>query len=323
MAIFDLRNRLRASRQVPRTTCIGLKNQSRGSLVPRPSWGRAGTAVIIASSIPLLVGCEAPPPPAAASNEVFGDGIVTTRDQGAGIDDRWASIVLDEDQREEIRLILEESVSGPVEPLVPARDGVRFEDTPRAMITAAPKVEMALLSTEHVPATAFATYRDSRGRQAVASIRIRERGPIAAIDYRVPGSDVARARAGQLIDIQDRLGTAIAQSGPGFDVRSAEAMLRASIRSKRGTLVSSRIEPEQYRMKLLMLDEQEATIVVRRVPPPLVVSVSAEAGMFRNDARAEALARAFDLQLRAWGRMRQPVSVDGIASAGDPSAREE
>ena len=323
MAIFDLRNRLRALRQPLRMNRGG----GGGRIADGPGGWSSGRFLgfLIAAVAPLSSsGCESPPPPAAAaSNETFGDGTVRTRNQGGGMDDQWASIVLDDRQRDEVRRILGEVVSGPVSPMIPAPNGIRFEDTPRAALTAAPKVEMAILSTKHDPTTAFATYRDSRGRQAVASVRIRDRGPIAAVEYRVPGDDVKLVRAAQLLDIEDRLGAAGIDARREIGGRSAEAILRASIRSMRGTLVSSRIEPEQYLIRLLMLDEEEATLVVRRAPAPLVVSVSTKAGMFGEPALADALQRAFEGELRAWGRVRKPASLDENTDAGVVSAPEE
>ena len=104
--------------------------------------------LIVFGAFSATAGCQnAPPPAAAGSNEVF----PSRGDQGLNqqqiIDDRWASIVLDESQRAEVREILEEASAGPVLPLVPARYGIRFEDTPHAMAIAAPKVEMAIFNS--------------------------------------------------------------------------------------------------------------------------------------------------------------------------------
>ena len=114
-------------------------------------------------------GCRQKPPPAAASNEVFTSPSGRMPDRQGVIDDRWASIVLDESQRAEVRAILEEAVVGPVSPPVPARYGIRFEDTPHALTVAAPTVEMAILDSSHEPAKASVTYLDRRGREAIAS----------------------------------------------------------------------------------------------------------------------------------------------------------
>ena len=274
--------------------------------------------LIVFGAFSATAGCENPPPPAAAgSNEVF----PSRGDQGLNqqqiIDDRWASIVLDESQRAEVREILEEASAGPVLPLVPARYGIRFEDTPHAMAIAAPKVEMAIFNSSHEPATASVTYLDSRGRQAVASIRLRKRGPIAQVEYRVPGDDAVRERANQLIDLEDRLGVAMEEAGATISGRSAEAIIRASVRSNHGRVLSSGMEPEQYRFVLLMLDGQKATLTVRREPGPRVLSVHGEAGLFANDQRAESLEGAFRKSLEAWGRSLKPETPDfGSKEAG-------
>ena len=275
---------------------------------------RAGLSV---AGIALLVtGCRNEPPmPAAASNEVFAARPGEGPSQREFVDDRWASIVLDEAQRAAVRTILEDAAAGPVDPMVPARYGIRFEDAPRAMVMSAPMVEMAILDAHHDPSTASVTYLDSRGRQATASVRLRKRGPVASVAYRVPGDDVVRERAAQLIDLDDRLSMASRQVGKMITASAAEAIIRASVRSNRGRIVSSGVEPERFRFNLLMLDGQEAVLTVRRQPVPRVLSVEAEAGLFGDDVRTESLERAFLESLRAWGRTTRPE----VPYAGDPA----
>ena len=269
--------------------------------------------LILAMGVPVT-GCETSPPPtpAAASNEVY--------DHKAGtLDDRWASIVLDESQRAEVRGILRDAVVGPVFPMAPARHGVRFEDSPQAMIIAAPSVEMAILESHHDPEKASVTYLDSRGRRAVATIRLRERGPIASVEYRVPGTDAARERSNQLIDLEDRMQVATTEAGPTISGRSAEAIIRASVRSRGGRVLSSGTEPEQYRFVLLMLDEEQATLTVLREPEPRILSIRAEAGLFENDLRTKELEAAFRRSLEAWGRVPAPeMPASGIVKNPGP-----
>ena len=266
---------------------------------------------LLMSGVFLVLGCRNPPPPeAAGSNEVFSSRHDHGLDRQGLIDDRWASIVLDESQRAAVREILQEAAAGPVQPLVPARYGIRFEDAPFAMVIAARKVEMAILETSHEPATSSVTYLDSRGRQAIGSVQLRKRGPIARVEYRVPGDDAARERAKQLIDLEDRLGVAVdlalKKAGPTMSATSAEAILRASVRSNRGRVLSSQVEPEHYRFSLLMLDGQRASLTVRREPGPRVLSVQGEAGLFMDADRVESLELAFRDSLEAWGRTLRP-----------------
>ncbi len=258
----------------------------------------------------LLVACGSSSPPAAVANEVFGRGSIDAPDPGAGIDDRWAVIVIDEVQEAEVNRILEEMAAGPVAALVRAPHGIRFEDAPRAMLTAVPRLDMAILNSRRDPATVSAEYFDSRGRRATASILLRERGPIAQVDYRVPGEDVTRSRSLQLLDLERRLQSTAVPVGATLSERSAEAILRSSIRSNRGTMISTGSEPERLRFRLLMLDEQEATVVVRREPEPAMLSMTVEAGLFGSDVEGErAIRKAFVDSLRAWGQVLQPSAA--------------
>ena len=256
-----------------------------------------------------ILGCGSPPPPpAAASNEMFDGGVVSTdhRDGASAIDDRWASIVLDGEQESAVRKTFRELVQGPVDSLEPALHGIRFDDVPRAMITAAPRIETAVLRSAFEPARVSASYLDVRGRRATASISLRMRGPVASVDYRVPGDDVAAVRSSQLVDLEARLVDSTWRSDAELTVDGAEAILRASIRANRGRIEAIDLDPEQYRYTLLMLDEQEMDVVVRREPPPKILSWSVDVGLFGDRDAAESFGVAFEDALRAWGATREP-----------------
>ena len=260
--------------------------------------------------VPIAIfGCGSPPPPpAAASNEMFDGGVVSTdhRDGASPIDDRWASIVLDGEQASAVRSTFRELVPGPVDPLEPAFHGIRFDDVPRAMITAAPRIETAVLRSAFEPARVSASYLDVRGRRATASISLRMRGPVASVDYRVPGDDVAAVRSSQLVDLEKRLVDSTWRSDAELTVDVAEAILRASIRANRGRIDSIDLDPEQYRYTLLMLDEQEMDVVVRREPAPKVLSWSVDVGLFGDRDAATSFGVVFEDALRAWGATPEP-----------------
>ena len=257
----------------------------------------------------LGTGCASkpPPPPAAASNEIFDDRIGGS---SPVVDDRWASITLDENQQIEVRQAFGDLVHGPVSPLAPAAHGMRFEDVPRAMINAAPKVEMAILRQAFVPAEVTAEYHDRLGRRATARIVLRSRGPIAEVTYRIPGDEITRSRSRQLIDLNERLAFA-ARPDRSLEPESATAILKASLRSQGAGVDRVDLIPDRYRFTLLMLDEQEAKLEVRREPPPRQLSWTASAGLFGDSERSAALGRALEDALRAWGRVPE---VDESAS---------
>ena len=237
----------------------------------------------------------------AGSNEVFGK--VDPSNRGvAGEDDRWASIALDETQRREVRTILGDMVEGPVQPLRPATYGIRFEDGPRAMINAAPRVEMAVLRGGLLPGEVRATFLDRRGRRATATIALRSPGPMASVAYDVPGVDSAADRAELTIDVQQ----AIEISPTDCDRDGAEAILRREIEDAGGVVQGVESIPDRYHYTVLMIDEQEVDIVIRREPPPKIVSWTVTAGIFGDDDRGKDLGRELDRALRAWGRIPEP-----------------
>jgi hypothetical protein len=275
---------------------------------------------VIAGGLLLLAGCAAGSrPPAAASNEDFSDG-TTRAGLPSEVDDRWASVTLDASQRSEVRTILAEAAQDPysVRTLVPARYGVRFEDVPHAMLNAAPKVEMAVLRQEHLPPEVDLNIRDSAGRSAMVLVDCRERGAIATVSYRIPGGDIGLARAELLAAVREVLDAApdVADPTPLID-----PLVNALVRTG-ATIDGWEVRPERYRYTLLMLDEQEATIEIRREPAPKVVSWTATAGTFPRPEIASRLGEAFMDRLRAWGRVPRAdggsnATPGATASAGE------
>ena len=270
--------------------------------------------MVVASGLVIAIllpaGCSTPErPPAAASNEDFSGTAVA----GGTFDDRWASITLDDARRSEIRTILAEAAQDPgaVEPLTPAPHGVRFEDIPRAMVNAAPKVEMAILRTEHLPPTIEIDVRDAAGRLATVKVRCRARGPLTSMAYRIPGSDVALER-GELLAAVD---AALFGQPDGADPADLVDPLVQALVDHGARIDDRRLLPERYRFTLLMLDEQEAVLEIRREPAPTIVSWTATAGTFPRPGIAQRLGETFMNCLRAWGEVPGPASEDRVRKA--------
>ena len=192
----------------------------------------------------LIAGCGSKPPPvpAAASNEVFGTSPGATPVGPQGIDDRWASVTLDDQQRAQVNASFRDLIHGPTPRLEKAPYGIRFEDVPRAMINAAPRVEMAILSQAFLPAEVTLVFDDHMGREASASFSLRARGALASVEYLVPGVDVAEAKSRLLLDLYRRLAEEIDQNQGKLTPSFAEAILRASVRSKHGRIKSWSME---------------------------------------------------------------------------------
>ena len=250
----------------------------------------------------LVTGCaDTRPPSIAASNEVFGP--TSVGGQGVdGIDDRWAAVTLDARQGDEVHAIFREMVEGPVEPLRPAPHGIRFEDVPRAILNAAPKVEMAVMSGGLLPEQVRVGYHDDLGRRAAVVVDLRALGAMVSVSYDKAGVDVADDHLPLMIEIQRILDDLEVD----FDSTRTIRIIRREIESIGGTVEDVDVVPERYRYTVLMLDEQEVDIVIRREPPPRILSWSATAGLFGNDARGAALGRELESTLRAWGRIPEP-----------------
>ena len=265
------------------------------------AWGVGAVWLLITAS--TLPGCgSSERPPAAASNEVFPGG------ESTAIDDRWASVVLDATQRAEVREILGEAAEDPgeVRPLRPAAFGVRFEDIPNAMLNAAPKVEMAILRSEHLDPSIEFDIRDSKGRSVEIAVRCRPRGPLASIDYRVPGADVARERA-ELLDAVTRV---LAERPNPSDPEELAGPITQVLAEHGARVLGHQTSPERYRYTMLMLDEQEAVIEIRREPAPAIVSWTATAGTFPRPEIARGLGETFMECLRAWGEVPAPSAEE-------------
>lgn len=269
-------------------------------------------------------GCAGPePPPAASSNEMF--PVASPFLEGEPeLDDRWSSVVLDPAQNAEVRRILADAADGVegLEPLGPAPNGIRFEDVPRAMLNTAPKVEMAILRSEHLDPEIVVDFDDAAGRAAIATIRFGTRGPLASIVHRIPGSDAAPERARIQAAIERLLRAWPIDATPGLVVEDVVRVLADG-----GAIVSDRtIRPERWRYTLLMLDEQEATIEIRRAPPPTMVEWTATAGIFPRPEIARKLGETFMDCLRAWGREARwnggvRSAVDEMSSEGSTRTR--
>ena len=268
------------------------------------------------------VGCTSQSPPASASNQVLGD----RPESGVGVpgsDDRWASVTLDDRQLDEVRRILRSAVTGDPPPLEPAAYGIRFEDVPRAILTAAPEVEMAITSQRLNPAVATVRFKDGGDRLGTAKIELRRMSTLASVEF-LTGVDAASLRmqraieravhasdgfVGRSTDDRHRSATAPKEGAEAIEI------LEVAIRESGGTVEASEYEPEWYEIGLLMLDNQPARLVVRREPGSAVLSWKAWAGTFGDETKAEALGAAFEAALRAWAKVPRPVQPDPFGPA--------
>lgn len=278
-------------------------------------------------SFPTLVlgGCSGNPPPAAASNENFTASGATS---APGMDDHWASIVLDATQQREVRDALRDVVFGEIPPLRVAEFGVRFEDVPRAILIAAPTVEMAVMKQTFDPAIVSLTFLDPSGQEAVASIVLGRMTALSSVKYLVPGDNVSEQTSRMLNAINGLLwsnetffagSSGHRQASARAEVEGVQAVgiLEAAVKKSGGTPLVSAFEPEKYRIDLLMLDDQPARIDVRREPDPTVLSWKAWAGTFPMPAKASALGASLDKALREWGRTPSPTEIRDVATDQD------
>ncbi len=289
---------------------------------PRHLLLRSAAGILAIAIASAIGGCGADPQPAAASNEDFtGSGL----ESASSIDDRWASVVLDGAQRQEVRDALRGAVSGKTVPLRAAPFGIRFEDVPRAILIAAPAVEMAVMKQTLIPAVASVTFRDAFGQEAVASIDLGRMTALSKVRYLVPGDDVAGSASRMLDAINGLLwshdtffagSTTHRRTSARAEVEGVQALgiLKTAVEDAGGTPLSSAFEPEKYEIDLLMLDDQSARLEVRREPDPRVLSWTAEAGTFPLPEKASSLGSAFEKALREWGRTPTPTETGDVAT---------
>lgn len=287
-----------------------------GSILVRSLALPAGLAIGLSGP-----GCTSEPPPAASSNTLLGD----RPESGVGLpggDDRWASATLDAGQREEVRRVLRSTVVGDPPPLEPAPHGVRFEDVSRAILTAAPEVEMAILSQRPIPAVATVRFRHADGRVGTAKIEFGRMNTLASVEF-LAGTDADAVRIQRAIERGVRASDGHVGRSATTRRRSVTsskegvegiAILEAAVRDAGGTVESREFEPERHEIDLLMLDNQPARLVVRREPDPTILSWKAWAGTFGDESKAEALGRAFETALHAWGKVPQPVQPEPFES---------
>ncbi len=277
---------------------------------------RTRSKIVLKGLILVLMGagCTSEPPPASSSNQVLGDQPAV----GVGLpggDDRWASATLDDHQLEEVRQVLRSTVTGDPPTLEPAAHGVRFEDVPRAILTAAPEVEMAILGQRLDPAVATVRFRDGDGRAGTAKIEFRRRRTVSSVEF-LSGVDAEALRIREAIERGVRASQGHVRRSATSPRRSATAanegaeaiaILEDAVRESGGTIEGRAYDPERYEVSLLMLDNQPARLVVRREPGPMVLSWQAWAGTFADESKADALGRAFEAALHAWAKIPQPV----------------
>ena len=252
----------------------------------------------------VVIGAGCGGPPAAASNEVFtpreafgpqGPELVA---RDPALNDVLASRVLTSSERSQVVSAMASVVSGPVTQRTPARYGIRFSDVPRAAVTAASQVEMAVVSTTHHWPELQVRYTDGDGYQATMSIALDERSGIVEVAYLVPNSSANLPRA--------RMRAAMTEALLNMDTITMEAVRAAAgevVAGQGATVLDMSVLPERYQVQLLMLDSQPAGLEVTRVQGSKVLDWRAWAGLFPLEDAAEKLGSAFQDALQAWGRV--------------------
>ena len=252
----------------------------------------------------VLFGMGCGGPPAAASNEVFtpteafgpqGPEMVA---QQPALNDVLASRILTSQERAQVVSALASVVSGKVQPLTQATYGIRFSDVPRAAVTAASEIEMAVVTTRHLWPEVQVRYADHEGFQATMTITLQK--PLATVEvaYMVPNTSANLPAA--------RMRNAMAQILWRMDAITSDtvqAAAREVVLSAGATVLDATDVPERYEIDLLMLDSQPAGLEVTRLQGSKVMEWHAWAGVFPRKEVAEKLGRAFEDALRAWGRV--------------------
>ena len=258
--------------------------------------------VISIQGVLFTQGCGGPP--AAASNEVFtptqafgskGPEMVA---QQPALNDVLASRVLDSSERTQVWAALASSVHGTVRPLEQAEHGIRFSDVPRAAITAASAVEMAVVSTQRLRPEVQVKYTDEDGYLATMKIVLDQRLGLVSVAYQVPNESAslpaARMRA-SMTSALTRLRT--------LESAQVLASAREVIKQNGATIVDIREVPDRYEIELLMLDSQPAGLRVSRLDSSKVLEWQTWAGVFTQREAAKKLGQAFESALREWGRV--------------------
>lgn len=249
--------------------------------------------------------------PEAASNELFsptqafgpsGPELVA---QQPSLNDVMASRVLSSRERAQVWAALGSVVSGKVVPLEPAKYGMRFSDVPRAVVTAASEVEMAVLSTQHHWPRVSVDYTDRDGYQATLEVDLDGRSGVISVTYRVPNESSRLARAEVLAAMSNELAR--------IDTLTSENVLASAtnVLSSNGAEVLETQEfPERYQIDLLMLDSQPAGLEATRIDTSEVLQWRVWAGVFPRKEPARELGRAFESAMRAWGSVPEYVQGD-------------
>ncbi len=266
------------------------------------------TVFIAIASVGLIgvMGCSRPSD--ARLNSVFtptqafgptGNELVANE---PGLNDVISSRVLSKEESQQVRDILESVVQGNFSPMKPALYGVRFEDAPRAMISAAKIVEMAILSTDHQWPRIEFDFLDESGEPLDLVVTLKRRTPVVrpsiiSKDFRLrrAHAEVAAAMTRAIIGVELT------------DPAKIEILGHEVIAAQRGKILETRFIPEKYRFNLTMLDGQPAGLVVTREPEPQMVSWETNAGLFDDSEDRLLLDKAFSGQLRAWGAISSPT----------------
>jgi len=271
---------------------------------------KSAVFVAIASmGVAAVVGCSHAPD--AKENSVFsptqafgpsGDELVA---EDPALNDEMSSRVLDRSESEEVMAILESVVQGDVLPMRPAARGIRFEDSPRAMTSAAKIVEIGILSTVHEwPRVEFG-FTNEDGAEIPLVITLKNKRPLVTPGMTTEDSAVRRdhaevAAAMTRALIRSRLDNALDVKELGHKVISNAGMHG----------IDSQCIPEKYIFNLIMLDGQPAQLTVTRESLPEIASWKTQAGLFDDSKARRSIEKAFASEMRAWGKILRPTPVE-------------
>jgi len=218
------------------------------------------------------------------------------------LNDKISNRVLDKQELNEVRAILESVVQGDVLPMKSAANAIRFEDSPRAMTSAAKIVEMAILSSvREWPRIEFLLSAPN-GVVIPLVVTIKEKRALVRPSITTDDPGIRRihaqiAAAMTRAFIRSHLDDPIHIETLGRDVIAEQGLELTEVRSI----------PERYIFDLTMLDGQPAQLIVTRRPKPRVASWEITVGLFGDPAVHQSLDKAFTREMYAWGSVLRPA----------------
>ena len=271
---------------------------------------KSAVFVVIASiGAAALVGCshssDAQLNSAFSPTQTFGPSGDELVAKEPALNDRISNRVLDQTESDEVVVILESVVHGDVLPMRPAVNGIRFEDSPRAMTSAAKIVEMGILSTDHEWPRVEFSFSNTAGASIPLVVTLKNKRALVRPGITTDDSKIRRDHA----EVAAAMTRAFIRSNPG-DAFKVEELGRKVISEAGMQVVDVQSVPEKYVFNLIMLDGQPAELIVTRESLSGMASWETRAGLFNDSQVKESLEKAFASEMRAWGRILRPTQVE-------------